>query len=967
MSYFDNANTNVTRKSFGSKVDKTFQREGVIPVKNRKKEEIDYVAESARFNELNKKVESRRLNELKESRAYNIALNEGYDKLKDSLIKDFMSQICVESLLIDEEVVNNNLRNIVSLVEEQVDDLGGFNGIKQIAESTNNPLLQNMINVCEEVCKNVGKRNIKEANGEAKKLSFELNKDEMNDFDYRKQAMGVDTIVDNIKDKVFQVVQDEQKMNSDKQEVMNEIEGKIQELEAPVQEAMDFIFGNKIEETTLFDSLMRSHYNQIIESNCSSIFESDDDDDDDEFENKEFNMSEIDLNEEKCSDDEDEIEELDDDVEDEIENLYLEESIQKRARKASDKKIEKMIAKNEALLEKVKRRLKEETDDQIIYELKEDVKIINAELKVLRNELKHRDKQNAIKTNFYAKESGEVINALYNSSSYDLEEVLESCLENIKNEIYGCKTKSLAESYKSSIRELQLICEEATKEDRVDYDPNKLINKFRKAILSINDAKALERRIEHDTKLLEKIDDEIKDLSESKARNIIRTLSSSALFLFVRIQFIPAVFSPKITTKTQTKKQLMRFRKTLAVCIQIAKDRLEELKEQENGVKESYMTSRSVSETFALMEARCGKKKMVESNEDKEIAPSVNDTVEEGNLLCPYCESDPCVCDEIVTEGLTLNAFRDKMKTFFEDLLSRKLAKRDFTKIRPQYLEIISVTDRIEDCDALEKDLEEGIQQLEKAKHKYPEAKDKLQEQIDWLNKTARVKIKAKRKELEKKQVVESFITKLDDVCESLTNIIEAHETAYNNVVESLTYEVENTTTLVPYLQTKDCNLSNLEFAYKTKLVCESLKDGLRNVANEGEAMVIERAIKLNLTSINESLEAIKDIEKMNYKSNILESGKVYLSKLQHVINNNVFPNSVTESTSIFNSVEDVDRIFESVKEYAVIESTNNKLMELVMAEAIVEYTIMEAFNTLKLTNYDKDTVKGISRRNINK
>ena len=35
MSYFDNANTNVTRKSFGSKVDKTFQREGVIPVKNR--------------------------------------------------------------------------------------------------------------------------------------------------------------------------------------------------------------------------------------------------------------------------------------------------------------------------------------------------------------------------------------------------------------------------------------------------------------------------------------------------------------------------------------------------------------------------------------------------------------------------------------------------------------------------------------------------------------------------------------------------------------------------------------------------------------------------------------------------------------------------------------------------------------------------------------------------------------------
>ena len=786
MSYFDNANTNVTRKSFGSKVDKTFQREGVIPVKNRKKEEIDYVAESARFNELNKKVESRRLNELKESRAYNIALNEGYDKLKDSLIKDFMSQICVESLLIDEEVVNNNLRNIVSLVEEQVDDLGGFNGIKQIAESTNNPLLQNMINVCEEVCKNVGKRNIKEANGEAKKLSFELNKDEMNDFDYRKQAVGIETIIDNIKDKVFQVVQDEQKMNSDKKEIMNEIEGKIQELEAPVQEAMEFIFGSKIEETTLFDSLMRSRYSQIIESSCSSIFESIDPDDEENFEDQEFSMSEI---------------EIDDDIEDEIDDNDL--------------------------------------------------------------------------TSFYAKEAGDIIDSIYNGSSYDLEKALESVVDSIEETTKSCKVITDAKKCKESIREIQKSTEDIVEE-----------------------AKCKDKRSCEACKPRKK--SKMKEVSESKKL--------------------------------------------------------------------------SVNDIFSLMEARCGKKKTCEANEDKEIAPSVNDTVEETGcktkeelVMCPYCETDPCVCDEVITEGLTLNEFRAKMKTFFEDLLSRKLAKKDFNKIRPQYLEIIDVTDRIEDCDALEKDLEEDIKQLEKAKHKHPEAKDKLQEQIDWLNKTARVKIKDKRKELEKKQVVESFITKLDDICESLTNVIEAHEIAYNNVLESLTYEIDNKSTLVPYLQTKDCNLTNLEFAYKTKLVCESLKDGLKHAANENEAMVIERAIELNITSINESLDAIKDIEKMNYKSTILESGKKYLTKLQYVINNNTFPNKVTESTSVFNSIEDVDKIFNSVKEYAVIESTDGKLMEMVMSEAIVEYTIMEAFNTLKLTKYDKDTVRGISRRNINK
>ena len=57
MSYFDNANNQVTRKSFGSKVDKTFQREGVVPLKDRKKNNgVDLAQESAKYNELNKNI-----------------------------------------------------------------------------------------------------------------------------------------------------------------------------------------------------------------------------------------------------------------------------------------------------------------------------------------------------------------------------------------------------------------------------------------------------------------------------------------------------------------------------------------------------------------------------------------------------------------------------------------------------------------------------------------------------------------------------------------------------------------------------------------------------------------------------------------------------------------------------------------------------------------------------------------------
>jgi hypothetical protein len=118
MSYFDNANTNVTRKSFGSKVDKSFQREGVIPVKDRKKEGKDLIAESAKYKELNKKVDDRRMQEAKNARAFDEILLEGRKALQDELIKDFLCEICIESLLVDRPRVENNLKSITALIEE---------------------------------------------------------------------------------------------------------------------------------------------------------------------------------------------------------------------------------------------------------------------------------------------------------------------------------------------------------------------------------------------------------------------------------------------------------------------------------------------------------------------------------------------------------------------------------------------------------------------------------------------------------------------------------------------------------------------------------------------------------------------------------------------------------------------------------------------------------------------------------
>ena len=275
MSYFDNANNRVTRKSFGSKIDKEFKREGVIPVKDRSNGEKEKLAESAaKFKELNEKVDKRRLNEVKDQREFDVKLRECYVKIKDDLMKDIISEICVESLLVDEDVVTTNLKNIVQMVNEQVEDLGGFEGIKHIAESTHNPLLKNMVEICEETSKKVGERNLKECGGKAERLNFGLNKVELDAYDCRKKEMGIDTIVGNIKEKVFQVVQDEQEMHNDRQMVMDEIQNKVSEIQAPVEEAMKFIFeAPGVEEDTLFNSIMRNRYKQLIATESSAIFD----------------------------------------------------------------------------------------------------------------------------------------------------------------------------------------------------------------------------------------------------------------------------------------------------------------------------------------------------------------------------------------------------------------------------------------------------------------------------------------------------------------------------------------------------------------------------------------------------------------------------------------------------------------------------------------------------------------------
>ena len=851
---FDKANTEVTRHSYGSRVDKEFKREGVIPVKNRNKNDVDYAAETAKYNELNKKVENRRFNDIKEQKSFDEALSKGYDNLRESLLKDIMYEICIESMWVDRDNIDNNIRNVMNLVDEQVEAIGGYKGFKEIAESTNNQLLLNMVKDCEEMCKIVGIRNITEAAGNASKLDFEMNKAEMDEFDYRKKSFGSETIINAVRDKVLDVVKYEQEANTAKQEVMDEIQMKAGEIGAPVGEAMEFIFNEKIEETTLFDSLMRKNYKNLLESNCSYIFESEGVDEEDyEFEDDEFKMSDIEL--------------IDEEDEESIKNMFLE--------------------------------------------------------------------------NAYSDIQG----LLVGSSEEVLEESLNSILETL-NTATACKSKSDAIRVKEDIRNLQVKLMEGNDSgiaaDNIPAENAKGKNKVKEEVIICPDCKkdpctckGVKESYEG-----EPVTEGVKDI----IRNVKKHFSAEG-------------------------RQQLKNTKELKKAVAADKENLQGVYNDCKGPKDYTIFVVGVGELlkhYSKLMNECGNEDSVKVLDKhcvwlkgmiEKAGLQVADKVEI-NIESVRLELNSNL--EPIVEGVLKN----KIVMAYDNYKNKKLNKVDFEKLRNSMIQIAANAKTIKDLDVLDRDVDFSIAELEKMKK--PENEEKVTFHIEFLNKEYKKFLAEKREEMNKQKCVESFVDKLDNYCDKLSHIIESHELARNSAVSSLTYEIEEQNVFVPYIQPNDCNLSNLEFAYKAKMVCESLKSELKNVNNENDFMIIEKAVDMNLQSIHESLEAIKDMEKMDYKKSTLKSCEGYLNKIKHVIDNNVAPNNpVVESTSVFGSDDDVERIFNRVKEYTLIESTNNKLMETVMAESIVEYTIIEAFNTLNLLKFDKNKVRQMSRNNL--
>lgn len=886
MSYFDKTNTTVTRRSYGTSFGREITNKDLIPVKDRGNRKA--LTESTNFElkqDLEKKVNDTRLGNYRDEQARRQFLNEGFKALKEDLIKDIMREICVESLVIDEEPVMENLKNIFELVDEQVESIGGFEGVKKTGIKLNNPVLNEMVEICESMAKEVADRVLKEDLD-----CFKMNDCEVEKFDYNKKQMGVDTIVDIVKDKVFKVVKDEQKASQEKEEMMNEIKDKLEDVEAPVEEAMEFIFGqDKVEEVSLFSSMMRKDYKTILESSTATIFES------------------------KCAKDtvreEDEIDINDIDVHEDEE--YLDKNIMK----ASDVRLTDVDSEIEDKIddddtpEKINNIIDSNDDDDEVEELmlKES------------NYLDYADK-------------------LLTKGIYKMY---------IRN---SDKAKIELSRLKSQLKTMESILKKRSKDDYT-FDENDKLSKA----LSTCSTKRLEKAIKSHKTCIDILEKRLKDLNDKEAVKEAVVAPMYNKFTQIGESIMEAYFNNEVDTYGHLLNEMAEV--------------IEEAASACKGVKDSKACKEFARNLEVSTEGLCGKKKS--KTEAKCGKKSGEVVMELDSEKKPQADSKPTEADknsntEPTTESFVEN-IREKMKNFFEKDLSRQIVKRDFGKVRSNLTMFVKNMNTAEEIELLEKDLEQCKEQLKKAIVHYPDAADKIKEHLKWID-TDYVKMLEKRKkEIAANKVTESFSARLDVVCDKLDELIEKHEDALYEANMSMESEYEGRPIVLPLIESIDYNLSNIKFVYKVKVVCESLNDMIDNIENEIDAVQLQEMIQLNIASIDSTKSMLEGNDEVSdYKLGLLEHARTQLSmmdgridRIRDGLDDRAEYQSINEAKAL------IDELYDSKRNRTLVEQMNGERMELVMAEAITNYTILEAFNTLNLLKFDKETVRQMARNNI--
>lgn len=1080
--YFDNANTQVTRNNFGSNFGRKITDKNLIPVKQRDKVNKQEVMMEARkkYMDINNQAQRKQMDKLKNQREFRKVINESYEKLKNDLFCNILHHICLEALTIDEEPMYESMEKIADSIDEQFNSLGGLDVIKEQTKTSNNELIKRMIAVCENTAKKVADRNLKECDS-ADEFKFELNDEEKDDFDYNKDSINIDAIANKIKDKIIKVVSDEKKANTKKTEIMDEIKDKLDEDEVEEEaatEAMEFVFNQKIETTTLFEALMRDCYKITLETPEKTFYGSYVKENLEEDET-EYKFKDLDKFEDNNVLTDEEI----------VEDLMISESFSNQLSINDLEKLETMISEsvklrstpgnlgfysdydtgvsdiiksakgNEHIAEVILQPGFRENIMNLIKVAKHgpDVAYINQlaklpfrifgkkgkAVKVLENYetwLNNEYKDSYLETlnnlgislktipefkqqllsykpvsDVFIENAEGILEAVADSDYNEMDSKLKNTSDKLKKVAEDCgKNKKDLSSCKESIREIQKSTEElkdssknskscaeacsakAVSEDEDDLAEMLVCPECGKDPCECEDLSVIESDdIDSDDdaededyrKYLDENDDEDNDFIEESGK--YRCMSCGYIADDEAPEYCPKCGNDADQFKLMEggfAKNYINNMKNLPKAIKgISKDAYKvtgrnigtmivngikakgDINKTHKGLLKIVNNCKSVKEVEYFQKELSSAKVAIKTKINK----AKND--EEKEALKQHLKWLSTEYSKALTEKKKQIKTAVKEQADFEQdfLYGKDRAIYSITESKNNILDIPKPSNMRKYC--LLKKINEAtsFNDLKDVKEYIMEEMSVYKankEYVSWLRNTLDNTVELKHNVLEEQVLIDRFVNQLDEICESIDLELDKHDEAKQIALESLYTNFHGDRVFAPIFKTNDVNSNNMEFAYKLKFVCEGLKGLTRDCQNDVELAQAERLISRNIDTIESLMESLEDNGHYQYKLNTLNTAKKYLEKLSSRIPT-LKDRYVIESLDyeydeelLTEAVEMTDEVYENAMSEDVLYNTKNELMDVVMAEAITKYTIMETFNTLKLTNLNHDDIEKIIR-----
>lgn len=191
-----------------------------------------------------------------------------YKEGREKIFKAIMTKTFLESLVLPEDFIAENIENIAHMCESYFD--GKYDLL--IEHKNDNVFLQEVYRICESNALEIARE---EANAcynlnDAKVIRFEPIDDQKNKIIDDMKDLNADMVGNIVKNKVLFVVKDEQERNKSRQELQDKINDKVEELQSKNLECFTSIINPKKNpfepEYSLFESLMFKTQKSLLES-----------------------------------------------------------------------------------------------------------------------------------------------------------------------------------------------------------------------------------------------------------------------------------------------------------------------------------------------------------------------------------------------------------------------------------------------------------------------------------------------------------------------------------------------------------------------------------------------------------------------------------------------------------------------------------------------------------------------------